>query len=352
MSRRLLSTIVRKDLVLYFKNPFFAYVTIVGLIAYAGIYYIMPREVNETLEIGIVAPNLPAAFASELREEGLILEEFATDQELRSVVAEGDLPVGVSFPDGLMASIASGSQPQVNLYFSADLPEEFRDLYPILIEEWVSLMAGQSLTIEAQEEVLGVDRAGQQVAPRNRMLPLLAVFILMIETLGLASLISTEIAAGTIKALLITPLRVEALFLGKTVTGTALAFGQSGILVAVTGGLSREPLIVLTALLLGSVMVTGIAFVIASVSRDLMSVMSRGIVVVILLAIPGMNVLLPGLSTDWIKILPSFYLVDSIHQVINYDAGWSAVGGEILALLGFTAAFIGLGILALRRRFR
>ncbi len=352
MSLPILATIVRKDLSLFFKNRYFALITVLGVVAYTAIFYLMPRQVEETLEIGYLSAELPPAFTEALEEEGLILRRFEEEGGLRSAVASGELPAGVIFPEGVLAGVRAGGRPQVDLLISADLPEEFRDLYPILVEEWVALVAGRTLPLEVDEQVLGVDLAGQQIPARQRMLPLLAVFILMIETLGLASLITAEIAAGTIQALLITPLRVEGLFLGKGITGVILAFGQSGALMLATGGLNRQPALVLTTLLLGSAMVTGIAFLIASVSRDFMSVMARGILVVVILAIPAMNVLLPGLTTDWIKALPSYYLAEAVHQVVNFDAGWEGVGGHLLALVGFAALFLILGVVTLRRRFR
>jgi ABC-2 type transport system permease protein len=351
MNTRLITTLVRKDFVLFFKNRYFAVVTVLGIVVYAVIYFVMPAQADETLEIGIVAPDVLGAFVSQLEEGGLILLEFESESALRAAVAEGAPAVGIRFPEDLVSSLRSGSRPTANVYFSADLPTEFRELYPILVEEWISAMAGQPLSIEVNAEVLGVDTAGEQIAPRDRMLPLFAVFILVLESFGLANLIASEITAGTIRALLITPLRVEGLFLGKGITGVGLAFSESTVLMAITGGLNEEPLIVITALLIGSILVTGIGFMIASFSKDLMSVMSRGMLAMLVLGIPAFNVLLPGLTTDWIKVLPSYYLVDPIHRVMNFGAGWSEVAGQLGLLLLFAAAFVAIGIVTLKRRF-
>ena len=73
---------------------------------------------------------------------------------------------------------------------------------------------------------------------------------------------------------------------------------------------------------------------------------------IVVLAIPAMNVLLPGLTTDWIKIIPSYYLVDSVHRIMNFDATWGAVWSNILILAAFAVVFLSLGVFALRRQFR
>jgi ABC-2 type transport system permease protein len=124
------------------------------------------------------------------------------------------------------------------------------------------------------------------------------------------------------------------------------------VLVALTGGLSREPLLVLTALLLGSLLVTGIGLMIGAVGRDMMSALAWGVLAILVLTLPALGVLLPGVVTDWVKVIPSYYLVDTIYQVMNLDASWGTVWINLLILFAFGLAFCGLGIAALGRKVR
>lgn len=71
----------------------------------------------------------------------------------------------------------------------------------------------------------------------------------------------------------------------------------------------------------------------------------------IALAIPGIAVALPGFISDWVRVLPSYYLVDAVHRTVNFGAGWADVGLDLVTLAGFAALFVALGIAALRRRF-
>jgi hypothetical protein len=282
MNREMLGAIVRKDLRLWFKNLYLGVITVLALFGYALIYYLLPSQIDETIEIGIFAPALASELAEPLGEEGVILDEFTSDAALREAVTEGDIPVGVHFPDDTLAGLALGEQPKVDVYLSADMPEEFRDLYPILVEEWIALVAGTSLPVEFNEEILGPDMAGSLTPTRDRMLPLLAVFVLMVEVLGLASLISEEVTSGTITALLITPLSTEGLFTAKGIFGVGFAFIQVTFLMLVTGGLIKQPLLILLILLVSAVMVTGIAFMLASASKDMMSVMWKGMLAIVI----------------------------------------------------------------------
>ena len=352
MNAAMIGALLRKDLVLFFSNRFFALVTILALVAYAAIYFFMPEQVDETLEMAIYTTETTAPLGPELAESGLVLQEMASPEALREAVAAGEQQVGAVLPDGFARSVAIGEPQTVQLYFSAAFPEEFKELYIIFFRELGFILSGQPLNIEVEEEVLGVDRAGEQIAYRDRMLPLFAIFVLMVEMLGLASLIAGETAEGTINALLVTPLRVEGLFTAKAIFGVGLAFIQAVLLLAITGGLNQQPLLVLVLLLLGSLLVTGLGFLIASVARDLMSVMGWGIVAIVAMSLPAFSVLLPGLTTGWVRAIPSYYLVDAMNQVLNYGAGWAEVSGHLLALALFAALFLALGIGVLRRRFR
>jgi ABC-2 type transport system permease protein len=352
MNAEMIGALLRKDLVLFFSNRFFALVTILALVAYAAIYFLMPDQVDETLEMAIYTTESTVPLGPELAESGVVLHEMSSPEALREAVAAGEQQVGAVLPAGFARNVALGQPQTVQLYFSAAFPEEFKELYIIFFRELGFILSGQPLNIEVEEEVLGVDRAGEQIAYRDRMLPLFAIFVLMVEMLGLASLIAGEITEGTISALLVTPLRVEGLFTAKAIFGVGLAFIQAVLLLAVTGGLNQQPLLVLVLLLLGAFLVTGLGFLIASVAHDLMSVMGWGVVAIVAMSLPAFSVLLPGLTTGWVRAIPSYYLVDGMNQVLNYGAGWEEVGGNLLALALLSALFLALGIVVLRRRFR
>jgi len=352
MSPGMIGALVRKDISLYFKNRFFAFITVLGLIAYVAIFFVMPQSVDETFTMGWYGPELPAATVADFGKEGLMLRPYDSRAALQKAVQSGDIPVGVVVQQDFLQKLGLGQKPRVTVVSKSDLPDEYRSAFRLILEEIGHSLTGRSLSLEVDETVLGPDMAGHNVAPRWRMLPVLAVILLMTETLGLASLISSEVETGTLGALLATPLRVEGLFLSKGITGVILAFSQVLLLIAITGGLQREPLLVLTILLLGSVLATGLSLLIASVARDMMSVMGWGILVMVALAIPSFNILMPGLTSGWIKAIPSYYLVDPVYRVTNLGAGWNQVSTSLLALLGFAILSFALGVAALGRRLQ
>jgi ABC-type multidrug transport system permease subunit len=164
-------------------------------------------------------------------------------------------------------------------------------------------------------------------------------------------LIGEEISRRTIRALLVTPMRVRDLFAAKGVVGVAMAFGQAVLFMAIVGGLGRQPAVVLAALLLGAVLVTGVGFLIGSAAGDLQTGMPWLIVAFVPLAIPAVGVVFPGTITEWARAIPSYYLVDTVHRAANFGSGWGDVWQSLLMLLAFDVAILWIGMAVLRRRF-
>ena len=351
MNWRSIRAIVAKDVSLFFRNRFFSIITIFGIVSYIVIYFVMPSSVDESLEIGLYASVALPAF-EQIQEEGLEIQIVETVEVLKEGVVEGEYIAGIALPADIMESFVSGQKPKIGVYFASDAPDEIRDIVEAIIMELAYRQTGQVLAIEVSEEILGPDMMGMQIPPRDRMLPLFAVALLIFETLGLANLISEEAERRTAQALLVTPMTVKDLFVAKGITGVGMAFVQVLLFMAIVGGMNQQPLIMITTLLLGAVLVTGVGFIIAALGKDFMSVMAWGIVIFIILFIPTFGVMFPGTVAGWIRGIPSYYLVDTVHLAANFGAGWGDIWQNLLILLGFDLALVWIGIMALRRKLQ
>lgn len=352
MSTRVIRALFKKDLALFVSNRFYLLMTVIGLVFYIGIYFILPAQLDEKLSLAICAPVVPPAFSELTRDEGTDVEFFPTEESLKQAVLDGDYQVAIALPPDIMESWASGGKPLITVYYASTAPPEINATIVALVKELSYAQTGQALNFETSEEILGPDMLGNQIALRDRMRPLLAVFILLMEILALASLIAVEIEQGTARALLVTPLRTSELFIAKGLLGVGLAFGQSLLFMALVGGFSHQPLIILTTLIIGSVMVVGTGFLLASLARDVMAVTGWGMLILILFAVPGFGVAIPELLSDWARVIPSFYLTDTVSRVASYGASWGDVGMNLVILAGFTALVIWVGMAALRRRYQ
>lgn len=344
--------LVAKDLKLFFRNGFFAFITVLGLAAYAGIYLAMPRSVDEVIGLGLYTPILPDQIAQALEAESEPLMIAESENALRQAVLAGEISGGIALMEDFFEQLHAGGQPTVTIYLPSDAPDDMHDLMEVLVEAMVLALSGAPLNIEVREEILGPDLVGQQIPLRDRMLPLFAIFVLMMETLGLASLIAQEIQTRTIHALLVTPMGVREVLASKTIISVLMTFTQAALLMLIIGGFRQQPLIITVTLLLGALLVTGIGFLMGAVGKDFLSVIGSGIPAIVLLSIPAVGIAFPGLLTGWARLVPSHYLADTIHQVANFGAGWGPVWTNLLVLLAVDAVLLWLGALVLTRKFR
>lgn len=352
MSRQTIKTLISKDFKLFFRDKFFGIMTIGSIVMFIILYFIMPKTLEETIEIGLYTPHAPDMLNISTGEGALIIHQVKSEDELKKAIIDKKLHIGISIPGDIHKSMLSGKKPRLFIYYSSELPVEMNEMYTILIGEMINRLGGFKTGIDVVERVLGPDMGGKQIPHRKRMLPLFAFMMLVMETLGLANLITSELEDGTVEALLTTPMTVIDLFVAKGITGLFLAFSPALLLMIITGSLTRNVLLIIISLLLASMMLTGLAFFVASISKDMISVVGWGTLVMIVLFLPAFSVIFPGPVSGWIKIIPSYFFVDILHRAVNFDIGWGGNLNNIVLLMGFNIVFVYLGMISLKRKIR
>ncbi len=401
----LLLAVLKKDVRVYSRNMIYLFLTILSLVAFVTIFWIVPDDVDEELTFA-VTPSLNTLFSeakealekrglpgqvtaqldqfeAAFEEEGLFLVEFETEEQLKLAVSgelqvyrteqgqfvihdpQGDqkkpaeakkvnLNIGISFPRTFFSDVMLNQKPMVTVFTDAAVPEEIRGAMQGFIREMAYQLAGHELPVEFPAEdtiILGRDRLGEQISMRARMRPLIAFFIMMMETFALASLISNEVLQRTVTALLVTPLRVWHFLLAKTLLGTILAMGQAVIVLALVGAFTTANwLLLLVIVLLGSLLFTAVAMLVGSAGKDFIGQLMFSMLFLIPLMIPSFAVLFPGSAAAWVKLLPSYPIVRLLYDVTIYETLWA----ESLTYLGYAALWAlilySAGLLVLKRK--
>jgi len=349
--------VLRKDLYLMFREFIFVFMTVLSLVFFVGMYWLLPKKVDETISVGVSGAGLEAAcsaFAG-AEEEGRGVVRYAGPDELEAAVAAREVEIGLSFPDNFIADVRAGRQPAVRLLARPNVPPEITHAMSSLVREVSYLLAGYALPVsEPAEElvVLGVDRAGEQLSMRERLKPMYAFLLLIVEAIALGTLIASEIQHRTVTAVLATPARLSDILAAKGMIGTMLAFSESAIVLLLIRGFGPAPGIVLVAIFLGAILVTGVAMISGSAGKDLVSTMLLGMIFLVPLCIPAFAVLFPGDAAPWIRALPSYGLVQAIVGTNFYGYGWSEAGPYLATLAAWCVVFAAAGILVLGRRVK
>ena len=358
MSRlRAVLTIIGKDLKMMTRELIFVFMTVLSLVIFVTLYWVLPDRADDTISLGIHGQGVRtalAAYAGET-EAGLGIAVYPDTESLRAAVDNREIEVGLDFPDELVQQIAAGNRVTVTVFARPNLPVEITDALSSMVREVAYAAAGHLLPVSEPDEemvVLGFDRSGQQLAMRDRLRPLYAFMMLIMEAVALGGLIAAEIQHKTVIALMATPARLSDILLAKGIVGTLLAFGEASLMLLLIRGFGPVPGVVVVALFLGAVMVTGVAMIAGAAGKDLMATMLIGIGMLIPLAIPGFAILLPGAAAGWVRAMPTYSLVDTIVRVNFYNQGWSDVLGQLGLLAAWCVAIATVGILVLRGRVK
>ncbi len=376
-----ISAIVRKDLAEYGRDRLWAFLTVLVIVIVIALFWILPDDVEESINAGISGLEPSALAALGESEEGLLPIGFSSEPELRAVVAgeatawlsdgqttvvaEGLEPppgaeqvavsIGLAFPSDFLTATAAGQSTEVTVYVDGAVPDEIESAMTSLVREIAFGVAGEPLPVEtagvAQTFViLGEDRAGNQVSARDGFRPIFVFLILMMEMFVMASLIAKEIQDRTVTAVLVTPATVGDVLAAKGIAGALSGLAQAVIVLLAINSLSPQPLLILTLMLLGSVMISGTAMLAGSSGKDFMSTLFWGMAYMVPLLIPAFAALFPGTASAWVRALPSFPLVQGLVDVTTYGAGWSETLPELSALLAWCVGLFGLGFVVLRRK--
>lgn len=402
----IVGALLKKELKAYSRDKIYLFLTLLVLVLIPVAFNFLPESVDEDLTLA-VSPSIGAMVGDakdtlrsmgatdeqlaqldeadlSQEQEGLLLIEFDDPEQMRSVIEgkleawrtedgtlifrdkEADeakpedaeklsLDIGIAFPQSFIGDVAAGEKGvTVTVYSDANVPPEIKGAMESFVREAAYQLAGKDLPVAMADEsslVLGEDRVGDQVPLKDKFRPMVIFMVLLMETFSMASLVSTEVLQRTVTAVLVTPARVSDFLLSKTIFGTFMSMGQGLFVLLLVGGLTSENWsLVLVTLLMGSMMFTGVALFVGASGKDFMGQLFYSMLFVIPLLIPTFSVLFPGTAAVWVKVLPTYPIIDTLVGAMNYGATWSDSLGSLAYAAGWLVVlFIG-GLFALKRK--
>ena len=272
---------------------------------------------------------------------------YPSVERLHDAVAGNDEDAGLVLQPDFDRLVRSGAMPELQLVTSGQADEIDAAVIAVTVINIVRQTAGQPAPVEVIQVTLG---EGPTVPLEERFVPLLVLIAVAFGGVFLpAATIVQEREARTLQALLVTPLRVEEVMLGKGIVGFLLAFGVGAVTLLINGGLSVQNLEVLVVIAVAALMSVEIGLMLgAAVSNmgTLFSVWKSGGVV---LFAPAILFLFPGVP-EWIaRVFPTYYFLGPLQQIVVHGArlaGQSLDLGIALAICAALAVVTG----ALSRR--
>lgn len=184
------------------------------------------------------------------------------------------------------------------------------------------------------------------------MLPMWLTFMLIfVGIMLLAGLFVTEKEKNTWAALRLTLVTLWELISAKMVVGLFLSIISAALLILLNVGLDNIfPLLVIT--LFGSLFTLLFGLLVSHFGKTMMQFMITTRLLMLPLMLPAILYLIPGVEADWLKFIPTYFILRATERIAVEGVSLVDIGGYMAILPAWSIAlfFVNLKIIARRER--
>jgi ABC-2 type transport system permease protein len=318
-------------------------ITLVVRLVFGDLLFSPPR-------LGIVDQGDSGLVSRAVEVEALEVTVYGSEDALREAVSARGEDAGLVLQPEFDALVRSGERPTLQLFLNGETSETDQTVLLVTVIDLVRELAGSPAPLTV--ETLIVDD-GPTVPLVDRIVPLLVLLAIALAGVFLpASTIVQEREARTLHAVLVTPVRVSEVMLGKGIAGFALAFGM-GALTLVLNGITAQTVSLLTVLVIASIMSVEVGLLLGVAVSDMATLFSVWKGGGIILFAPAILFLFPG-APEWIaRIFPTYYFLGPLYDIVVHGATLGSQALDLgVALLICVALVPAIDLLARRMERR
>jgi ABC-2 type transport system permease protein len=160
-----------------------------------------------------------------------------------------------------------------------------------------------------------------------------------------------ESAAGTLRAVLVTPASPSDVIMSKGLVGISYSLVVAFAILVLTWSLRGNLPVLFLGILLGGIMAVSLGLFLGSLTENIVGSYVYTSLPMLVFLLPALLIFLPDVSLSVVKVIPTYYMVHAFDQILNYGAGLAEVWKDFLLIAVCDAIFFILGIYALRRRY-
>lgn len=281
------------------------------------------------------------------RADGLDVTVLDDEADMLAAVEGHDVDAGLLLPDGIDEQLAAGEPVALQFYVSGESLASTRLVLGVSALEEVRGVAGQRPPVDVEITTVGDET---WVPVEDRLLPLVVMYALVIAALFLpASSLVEEREHRTLDALLITPVRMSEVLVGKATLGVLLGTLMAVVTLALNRAFSGQVAALVLLLLLGSVMMAELGLILGCWAKDgntLFTAIKGGAILVIA---PVLFTLFPDLP-QWIaRLFPTYYFLQPIYEIAVTGSTLGEHVGQVAVAVAICLALLP-AVVAMARR--
>lgn len=305
-------------------------ITLVVRLVFGDLLFSPPR-------LGLVDQGDSVLVSRAIEDDALEVTVYGTEGALREAVSVRDEDAGLVLQPDFDTLVRSGERPTLQLFVNGETSETDRTVLLVTVIDLVREVAGSPAPLTVETVIVD---DGPTVPLVDRIVPLLVLLAIALAGVFLpASTIVQEREARTLHAVLVTPVRVSEVMLGKGIAGFVLAFGMGG-LTLVLNGITGQTVSLLTVLVIASIMSVEVGLLLGVAVSDMATLFSVWKGGGIILFAPAVLFLFPG-APDWIaRVFPTYYFLGPLYEIVVHGSTLGSQAADLGVALIICAALV------------
>jgi ABC-2 type transport system permease protein len=347
MKVRHVGILLKKELVHGSKSFMFIFAIVVPLVLTLIVSLVFGSLFSGKPELGIAdqGDSRIPGLAAEI--DSMVSQEYPSDAALRAAVEAGKVDVGVVLPAGFDGDLSSGESAKLTAYVWGESLLKDRVILAVSLTSLVRELVGQEPPVEIDIQSVG---DGESIPWYDRLLPLIVLLAVMVGGLMIpATSLVDEKQKRTLRALTITPVTLEEVFLTKGLVGALISFVVGVFILTLNRALGAQPVPLFTVLALGALAAGTLGVLLGALMKDIDTLFATVKGTGIFLYAPALVYLFPEIP-QWIgKLFPTYYIIGPVVEITQRGGGWSDIASDVLILVGLILALFGVVAMVTRR---
>lgn len=330
--------VTSKELRLGPRSPILLFAVVMPLLITFLIEAVFGSLLDQDPRLGITDLGASQITTTAAALDGIDVTLVDDEDDLTARVEHHDLDAGLVLPRGFDEDLRAGRRPGLVFYVSGDSLASSRIVLAITTLELVREVSETGAPVEVAVTPVG----DQDFVPlSDRLIPFSVFYAVVIAGMFLpASSLVEERSKRTIDAVLVTPTRMSEVLAGKGALGVLLAVAMGLVTLTLTRAFAGRPLEMAAFLVVGAAMVAELGLMLGCWARDVNTMYTAIKAGGIIIFLPAIFALFPGLP-QWIpRLTPTYYFLQPIFELSVKGGDFGDVWDELLVAVLIVAALI------------
>jgi ABC-2 type transport system permease protein len=345
MSLKTVFVLLRKEIISNAKNFMVVYIVIMPVVLSLLVTLVFGEIFSTTPDLGFVNEGNNPMFAELISDVDFVdITEYENTGDMTYDVEIGAIDIGVVIPDGFEESITSGEQVDLHLYVWAERMGKDEFMLNQTLGDLFIGMAGYEQAVAVEPVMLG--EYTESMTWQQRLIPFLTLMAVVLSGLFIPAMsLVDEKEKKTLKALVVTPVSMEDIFISKGIFGVIMSMVVAAIILMLNQMFSASTIIILTTLFIGGIAAAAGGLIFGSYVKDTVSLMAIIKATGLILYAPGLIKIFPDVP-NWIaEIFPTYYMIGPIIEVTQNGGGWADVTKDLDILTAMAIVLIGVALM-------